>query len=265
MLKDRIKQNMNSNVVKYLFNSKIIDRIFLEVCSPCQYNCKNCQHSSFREVYKDYHLTLDELERFIFYTKKSKYYIREVCLHGPGEPTLWKCLNEGIEILHESEVIGGILIISNGASIGDIEEKTFEYIGKIRISDYPDVKENDLLSSLQKRFPEKIEMRGISKFSEMPNKKYIDSIPCSCECPIPMFIKDKIFYCNGGVFDAAKLKGVNIFDCHEIYTDLREDYLDDFIPGKKRNYDLCQYCFCNQNITKYLKSYKHKINCTETL
>ncbi len=257
--KDRIQDNRNSNDVKYLFDSKIIDRMFLEVCSACQYDCQFCQHGSFRIIYKDYHLSLKELEKFLFYTEKSNYYIREICLHGPGEPTLWKYLNEGIKMLHKSKVIGGILIVSNGVSIRNIEEKTFDYIDKIRISDYPDAKKNDLLISLQKKLPEKIEFRNIDRFQELPDRAYLDTIPCKCTCPTPMFIKDKVFYCNGCVFEAAKLRGVDTFDCHELYCELKENYLEDFLFDEKRNYDLCQYCSFNDNIAKHLKNCRHEI------
>jgi len=256
---NKIKQIKTSkdDIVEYLFNSRVIDRIFLEVCSPCQYNCKNCYHSSFRAAYKNYHMTTHELNKFLYYTEKSNYYIREVCLHGPGEPTLWRYLNEGIKILYDSGVIGGIYIISNGVSLDRIEEETFDYIDRIRISMYPDVKNNNYIEYLHKKFPEKIKFEYIKKFTEFPIKKYSDSIPCRCLCPIPMFVKDKIFYCNAGVFGAAALKGVNILDCYEVYSELKENYLHGENNG---NYDLCQYCCFNNNIERHLKSYCHQFN-----
>ena len=258
MLSKLIKSNL-----EYIFNSRIIERMLLEVCSTCQYDCKYCCHEEAINLYKNFHLTLEELDKFLYYTKKSKYFIKEICIHGLGEPTLWKHLNEGIKILHESEVIGGIVMLSNGASIKNIEEETFGYTSKIRISNYPDSNKNDLLLSLKERFPEKIIIEDIQEFQKPPDRPYLGTIPCKCICPLPTFIKDKIFYCNGSAFGAAKLKGVNVFDCHEVYCELKENYLEDFMFNKERNYDLCQYCRSNSNIAKHLKSCKHGINNVE--
>jgi len=254
---EKIQGNRTSNddIIKYLFNSKIIDRVFFEVCSDCQYNCVDCGHISFKSAYKNYHMTIPELNRFLYYTKKSNYYIREAFLHGPGEPTLWRNLNEGIKILYESPVVGGVCMLSNGVSLDRIKEETFQYIERIRISVYPDAKENDLIEYLCDRYPEKINLEIIKQFWSHPHKEYPDSIPCLCACPVPLFIDNKVFYCSGTIFDAAKLKGVDVFDCHEVYTELKENYLDNLSRG---NFDLCKFCTSNRNIRKQLKSYDHK-------
>jgi hypothetical protein len=164
-------------------------------------------------------------------------------------------LNEGIKILYDSKVIGGVYIISNGASIDRIKEETFDYVDRIRISVYPDAKNNNSIEYLHKKFPEKIKLEYIKKFTELPIKKRPDSIPCQCSCSIPMFVKDKIFYCNGGAFEAADLKGVDIFDCKEMYRELKENYLDGENNG---NYDLCQYCCFNKNIAQHLSTHEHR-------
>ena len=256
--RERIEKykTFSHETIKYLFKNHVTDRICLEVCSDCQYNCMNCGHGSFKSIYKNYHMSIHELNRFLYYTEKSNYHIREVLLHGPGEPTLWKHLNEGIKILYESDVIGDIYISTNGVSLDRIKEETFKYIDKIRISVYPDAKENDIIGYLQQRFPEKIELEVMNRFTSLPNREYPNSIPCRCSCPIPFFIEDKIFYCGGSVFDAAKLKGVDIFGCHEVYTELKENYFDNISVG---NFDLCKYCVLNSNIGKQLKSYPHKL------
>jgi hypothetical protein len=256
--KERIESNRtcNDDIVKYLFKSKIIDRMLLEVCSDCQYNCVNCGHGSFKSVYKNYQMSIYELNRFLYYTKKSNYYMREVCLHGPGEPTLWKNLNEGIEILYKSNVVGGVVLLTNGVSLNKVKEETFQYLDRINISIYPDAKENDLITHLYQKFPEKIHLEMMNQFWGPPCREYPDSIPCSCACPVSLLIDNKIFYCSGTIFDAAKLKGVDVFDCHEVYTELKENYLDNFSRG---NFDLCKYCTSNRNIRKQLKSYDHKL------
>ena len=260
-LKEKINKIRNSkdDIVKHVFSDRIINRIFLEVCSLCQYGCKFCTHEEMKKIYKGYSLTLEELDRFLYYTKKSRYYLREVCLHGPGEPTLWEHLNEGIKILYDSDVVGGISIVSNGVSIENIKEETVEYMYKIHISDYPCSKENERLISLQKRFPEKISINDRKIFKEFLDRAHLGTIPCECICHFPALIGDKVFFCGGGAFSAAALKGVSIFDCHEVYSYIGENYLKDFEQCDIRNYDLCQYCSYNKSIRKHLKEHKHKM------
>jgi hypothetical protein len=199
-------------------------------------------------------MSIHELNRFLYYTQKSNYYIKEILIHGPGEPTLWKNLNEGIKILHDSPIIGAISMLSNGASLDRIEEETFKYIDQISISIYPDAKENDLITHLHQKFPEKIKLEFVKKFWIPPNREYPDSIPCACICPVPGFIDNKIFYCSGIIFNAAKLKGVDVFDYHDVYSELKENYLDNSSTG---NFDLCKYCRANSNIALDLKDYDH--------
>jgi hypothetical protein len=244
------------DTIKYHFKDHITDRICLEVCSDCQYDCLNCGHGSFRSVYKNYHMSIDELNRFLYYTKKSNYHIRDVYLHGPGEPTLWKNLNEGLKILYESPVVGNVYIVTNGVSLNRIKEETFQYIYIVLIAVYPDAKENDLITHLCQEFPEKIKFHVESQFLSHPTKEYPNSIPCRCICPFPSVIDNKIFYCSPAIFDAAKAKGVDIFDCHEVYSELKENYLHNVSVG---NFDLCKYCLLNSGIHEHLKVYDHKL------
>ncbi|MFC1841326.1 hypothetical protein ACFL1N_17295, partial [Thermodesulfobacteriota bacterium] len=195
------------------------------------------------------------LNKFIYYTKKSKYFIEKLEVHGPGEPTLWKNFNEGIKILHKSNVIGKIIVTSNGKSLDRIHNETWNYIDYINVSCYPDVELNF------KKYKSMINILEQGEFKRIPQRRYENTIPCQCACYGPMFLKDKIFfYCGPPVFDAANLMGVNINKDTDLFVPLELNYLDKFKKENIGNLKYCEYCWANMNIITGLEEHTQKIN-----
>jgi hypothetical protein len=162
--------------------------------------------------YKDYQLSLEELENFITLTKESGYYIEELHMHGIGEPLLWKHFDVGIARLKKSGVIDRISLISNGLLLDKIRDETWEYIDSLLVSIYPDFPKREELVKLKELHGDKIILMNSSEFSLKPARRYKGKIPCDCKCSGPMFVKDKIFlHCGPPAFDAAAVKGVDMF------------------------------------------------------
>jgi uncharacterized Fe-S cluster-containing radical SAM superfamily enzyme len=165
--------------------------------------------------FKGYQLSLEELGKFIDSTKKSDYFIEELSIHGAGEPLLWDHFEEGIKVLKNSGVIGKIIVTTNGLLLDKIYDETMSSIDMLSVSVYPGYQNYALLNEKKAKYKEKIEINLVSKFIAKPVRKY-SLMPGICSCPGPMFIKDKIFlYCGPPVFDAANLKGVDIFEYKE--------------------------------------------------
>jgi organic radical activating enzyme len=253
------KKGLRENVLKASFSGKtVISQFSLEVCSSCQNNCQYCSHSAAIEYYKNYQLSIDELKTFIHYTKTSNYFIKTILVSGIGEPTLWSNFNEGIKILSQSGVVGEIIILSNGMSLDAISKDTFECIDIIWLTIYPHFKYQELLDSLVKKYPSKFIISPLDKFRESLKREYVNSVPCSCMCLGPMLIKDKIFYyCSPAVFGAAELKGVDIFNYKDMYTDVDKNYYKEY-DVDNMNFELCKYCFVNRNINNQLLQHRHK-------
>lgn len=259
------KKTQKKIINKILEGKKVIRRIIFQVCSDCQNNCQFCNSKHLIDIYKNYHLTIQELNKFIYYTKKSNYYYNKILLYGPGEPTLWDNLNEGIKILYNSGITDNICMYSNGVSIDNIKEETWSYLNNIRFSIYPSTKNKKYLREIQKKYGKnKISEVHIHSFYSYLTKKQKGNIPCKCLCPGPTFIKDKIFFfCHcPSLFTAAKIMGVNIFDYENIYSKLKENYLveiEDEIE-QTRDFEFCKYCVANSNVVSSLRhKYKHKM------
>jgi hypothetical protein len=262
---DRIIDNKSEkeHLLRHYFLERVVERVFIETCSNCQNNCEECAHKDMMKYYPGFNLSIDELKRFIYYTKKSNYFIKQAWLHGPGEPTLWSNLDEGLKILKDSECIGDIFLWSNGETIEKIDEKTWENIDAMHISLYPFCKNKKNIIEIKNRYPDKIFINDSIVFEPLPQKKdKLKLIPCKCCTPGPMFIKDKIFlHCGPTVFRAADLMGINIFDYDDMFSDLKENYLDKIEDDTcfNRNFEICKYCHANDNINFKEKIAQRKI------
>jgi hypothetical protein len=192
---------------------------------------------------------MEDLAKFIYYTKESGYYFPRLGINGPGEPLLWKNFNAGVQLLKKSQIASRIHIDSNGLLLDIIEEQTWECIDNIRISVYEPFKVHESLREAQERYKDKILIEIKKTFRAMPRRKYKRTIPCSCLCFGPMFIKDKIFlFCGSPVFEAAALMKVDIFEREDLCSPIGLNYMDRFDPRKIGNLEFCEYCWANSNI-----------------
>lgn len=224
-------------------------QICFEVCGACQHDCIYCAHSGMRSVYPDYQLTIDELKKFIDYTKISGYFFESIAIHGIGEPLLWSHFDEGIDILKKSGIGGKILVTTNGLLLNKIKDQTWENIDILGVSVYPAYPMHELLKEKKEKYKDKIEIRMTTTFKSKPIREYHKSIPCFCICQGPMFVKDKIFlYCGPPAFDAAKLAHMDISKSRDLCVELKPNYLDNFDKTKTGNIELCNYCWANASL-----------------
>ena len=182
-----------------------------EDCGSCQKHCVFCAHDGMMAAYNTYQLSMGELQKFIDCTKQSDLVIKELAVHGMGEPTLWKHFNEGIILIKRSGVAGKIVVTTNGLLLDRIEGETWKCIDRLDVSLYSDYNRHEMLNEHKHRYKDKIRIlhEDGANYISSPVKVYKNKIPCICLCPGPMFVKDRIFfYCAPPVFDAAKLGGV---------------------------------------------------------
>ncbi|MCX5698520.1 MAG: hypothetical protein NTX01_02335 [Candidatus Omnitrophica bacterium] len=227
-----------------------IKHMKFEVCGSCQNNCVFCAHGGMISEFKGYQLSIEELKNFIDCTRKSDYFIEELSIHGIGEPLLWNHLDEGIKLLKNSGVIGKIILTTNGLLLDKIKDETMRFIDILSVSVYPNYPKGNLLAEKKTRYSDKVEINFITKFMVKPTRRY-NAIPCYCMTCGPMFVKDKIFfYCGPTCFDAAKLRGVDIFKYDDLYTQIQPNYLENFQKKNVGNLEFCNYCWANSNIKR---------------
>jgi organic radical activating enzyme len=254
-----IKPQDGLKMITKLRYKKTVSRMLFEVCSACQNTCEHCAHKVLRSTYQGYQLSLEDLKKFIYYTKKSRYHIGRLSIHGGGEPLLWKHFNEGIKLLHKSRLINWIDVTSNGQLLHKITPETWGYIDEMIISTYPPFDELPLLKKLQNKYGDKIKIAKMDGFVSLPKKKYENTLPCECVCAGPMFIKDKVFlFCGPPLFNALKLMDVDVFDNSWLYSFMGKNYLDKWDPKKTGNLKFCEYCWANNTILNQLEPAKHR-------
>jgi organic radical activating enzyme len=232
---------------------KILKQIKFEVCSTCQNECRYCAHGEMRRVFKNYQLSIEQLENFLNHTIASNYYIENVRIHGPGEPLLWKHINEALVLLKDSGVVGTIFIATNGLQLHKLKEDTWNYIDEMRVSVYPNFDKHEQLNQIMKTFPQKIILNDSNTFSILDEADKLEGapIPCRCSCEGPMFIDDFIFlYCGPPVFGAVEILKRDIFQCVEIYEKVGKNYLEHFDVNKIGAFNYCRHCWANSNFKK---------------
>ena len=166
-------------------------------------------------------------------------------IHGPGEPLLWKNINEALPLFHNSTAIKSIHIVSNGKELDRIEEATWNCIDNMEISIYSGAKDI-VLDNIAAEHKNKLNIIEKDTFMTRFEKNEAFDIPCICMCGGPMLIGDTIFfYCGPPVFDAAQLLGIDIYDLKYLYTTVGEEYLSDYNPSNKGNMAICRHCWAN--------------------
>lgn len=238
---------------------KHIEQMKFEVSSACQNDCELCAHGDLRREFKGYQLSMEQLQRFVTYTKESGYYIGSVLIHGPGEPLLWRHLNEGLALLNNSGIIGAIQIQTNGLGLERITEKAWKYIDKMQITLYSNFNQQKILTDVLTKHGHKISLHKAEVFMDtLEPLRDGAPIPCRCACKGPMLIGDWLFlFCGPPVFGAASSMGKNIFDYPELYSNVDMNYLEQYDKSRIGNHGLCQHCWANLNFTRERKVHRH--------
>ncbi len=238
---------------------KFVPHIMLQVCSQCQNRCNYCSQGDLMAANLGYQLSMDELETFIRQTEESKYFIENVLINGPGEPTLWKHFNEGVRRLYKSPAIGNIQLTTNGQSLDRVDNMTWQYFSRVVVSVYPSNKITtfDGLKSMSRRYGFRLMCYNQVTFRVPPKQAYPNSLPAQCNCHGPMVYGNRVYpYCGPTGFGAAVLKGEPFLNSPKHSREMGFDYLagidksvlyhgETLAPIKM---DLCRYCISNENI-----------------
>ncbi|HVS51467.1 MAG TPA: radical SAM protein [Opitutaceae bacterium] len=221
----------------------------LEVSSPCQNDCELCAHADLMRHIKGYQLSLEKLERFLYYTERSNYFIRSLSIHGPGEPFLWRDLNEGLLMLKRSKAIGWVTMVTNGLLLDRITDEAMACLDRLFISVYANYNRHDVLNAFLAKHGQRVSLWDGTYFWEHTgDPKKTAPATGGCSCVGPMLYDDRIYpYCGPPVFGAAKAKGVDIASVPHLSVPLGPDYMASFNAKLVGRMDICRYCWSNPN------------------
>ena len=221
----------------------------LEVCSPCQNDCELCAHADLMRHIKGYQLSLEKLDRFLFYTERSNYFIRSLSIHGPGEPFLWKELNAGLRRLKRSRAIGWISMVTNGLLLDRISEDGLACVDRLFVSVYSNYNRPDMIKEFVARHGAKVRLwDGTNFWEHTADPTQTAPATGGCNCSGPMLYDDKIFpYCGPPVFGTAKAKGVEILSIPNLWVPLGPNYMANYNARLVGRMDICRHCWANPN------------------
>lgn len=221
----------------------------MEVSSPCQNDCELCAHADLMRHIKGYQLSMEKLDRFLFYTERSNYFIRSLSIHGPGEPFLWKHLNEGLLRLKRSRSIGWVTMVTNGLLLDRISEEAMGCLDRLFISVYSNYNREDLLKGFCAKYGSRISLwDGTNFWEHTASPSHTVPATGGCTCFGPMLYDDRIFpYCGPPVFGAAKAKGVDPLTVPHLSVPLGRNYMDGYNARLVGRMDICRYCWSNPN------------------
>lgn len=221
----------------------------LEVSSPCQNDCELCAHADLMRHIKGYQLSLEKLDRFLFYTERSNYFIRSLSIHGPGEPFLWKDLNEGLRMLKRSPAIGWVTMVTNGLLLDRITDDGMACLDRLFISVYANYNRHELINAFRAKHRTKVSLWDGTYFWEhAADPRQTAPATGGCNCVGPMLYDDRIFpYCGPPLFGAARAKGVDPLAIPNISVPVGPNYLSLYNARLVGRMDICRYCWANPN------------------
>jgi hypothetical protein len=225
------------------------------VTSDCNGECKHCSVRPWMNFHKKdpYHLSMEDLNEFIYYTVKSHYNFDRITLVG-GEPLMWKNLLVGIQILKTAFPKTKIKIITNGLLMTEQNKSKIEqiarYIDIFSISRYHGNAEN--IDFAKKLLPLQTYTTD-GRTRRVPSTKLPSKIPPTvCECSTFTISGNRINFCSP-MRTMGFLPPESITDDFAHLSRILSINFMDFFKGFKPVWMPCRVCVGNVSIRKYCK------------
>jgi organic radical activating enzyme len=216
----------------------------------CNLQCKYCIMQCSYKHNKIYQLTLDNIDKFIYYTKKSNYYFKTIAFSG-GEVLLWKDLISALEILRKENLCKTLSIATNAMLVNkdnlDWFSKIANLVDRINISNYDINIEN--IKLIKKNFRNKCKIADKRKHTPLSKECYNDVTPAKCICKSYYVLGSRIYICTGA-FYVPYISNEDPNNYEEFYEDLKINYLEKFQKIDVFNMEWCKKCLSNDNIRR---------------
>lgn len=217
----------------------------LYVASACQLSCQECIMSHLMKKDAAYQMSLEELDRLIYYSEQSNYKFH-YRLTG-GEPFLWKHLLEGTKRLRASPSCLSISIISNAIHVELATDELMEMVDCLRISRYLYNEKN--ANYLEHKYPERVLVVDRQEFLKNPTEKVPNSIPVHCGNPELMFYDNRVYACPHSKSIALNF-GVDL----KLYNELGMHFKNGLEAIRhSQEEELCTRCIGNKAVSKAME------------
>jgi len=221
--------------------------------SMCSNDCRFCSAKKTMKQLPNYHLSLDDIYKFIDYSQKANYTFDHLLYCG-GEPMLWKHIEKATKLLKESNVVNEIWILSNALNWN--YKKIFSFIFDIDVVKCSDYGKNIKQINEIEKWLKQINYKGKIKtafchFHEKPLQHRVkNSLPAMCNCKEYALINGRICICSNGYPTIHWLgKTLDHYKKHSI--PLQENFMDFTFKVDRYKQEVCQYCLANGKTRNY--------------
>lgn len=215
------------------------------VISACNLQCHECIMMNQMKAHPAYQMSLEELERFLYYTEKSNYAFHY--RYTGGEPLYWKHLEEGTRMIRNSKSCKSILIMTNGMAHEKLTAPIWRMIDYVRISQYG--YNHEAMNYLKAKRPSKVRIVDREEFYPMPTEPVEDATPVECGNPEHIFFKGRVYACPHSYSLAIKNNLTDI----ETGVDLKENYCDGLADIRHSQEKICKLCISNKKVAKHME------------
>jgi len=240
-----IKGSINKEYVYSLIEKKRVRkdslRISLFVTSVCSYDCPHCIMGHLRRAAAGYHMSLEEIQRFIAASEASGYRF-DIMLTG-GEPLLWNNFARGARMLRMSRSCDTLRLFTNAFHIEPLTDTEIaRCFDEIKITSYRGNKEN--IRALKEKVVCVTEVLEGERFYENPLKPVPGTLPAQCLNSELLLFRDNVYACPHSASIACG-NGSKIKLCNP----LKPGFLAGLKKIKKQQQEeICTFCISNQRV-----------------
>lgn len=243
-------------------DKKIREVLALHVTSTCNLACSHCIMQWQMNSAFTYHMSLQEIEELIHFTKLSNYKFQRITISG-GEPFLWKNLEEGLALLAKSGITEEITVFTNAVFYKKLNPAILKNITTIRVSFYDHLiggtNNSAHIEELRKMHPNVVVVSR-TKFLATPSEPVKGFEPVDCLNLYTQYYNHRIFACAH-----AESLAIKIGSTTKTGSLIGINYLDEVAAIRKGQHkDLCSICVSNNTIRHKLQA-SHNVNTSRAL
>ena len=238
-----------------LLNEKIRQILALHVTSTCNLACSECIMQWQMNDNFSYHMSIEEIEKLIHFTKLSNYKFNRLTISG-GEPFLWKNLNEGLSLLKNSGITKEITVFTNAVFYKKLTPDIVKNITTIRVSHYDHIQggtdNTEHILQLKKIHP-KVEVVDRTVFTNIPSEPIHSTEEVNCS---NLYTQ----YFNGSIYACAHAHSLALKVGSQVKTGepIGINYLDNTAETRKGQHkELCSICVSNKSISSKFTTTKN--------
>jgi organic radical activating enzyme len=228
-------------------------KIKLLVTSDCDAQCPHCSVRPWMLRHNGYHMSMDEVQKFIDVSKKSGYEYDSIPLLG-GEPMIWDNILNGIRLLKSSGITKKIKITTNGLTFIEKykvrNDNILQLIDNLTFSLYHgNAKNLQFIYDNHREYLDKIKVyNGTERFIN-PVKPMRQSRPAKCACKGYTVFDDKVGFCSPAITMCVD---------DNLWVPLRPGFIEDVenIKGKYK-WRSCTLCIGNVKVRKRCNKVKN--------